>query len=79
MNKYRKKPIVIEAEQWTWGKEVLGVIEGEYIDDNHVFPAKIETLEGWHGVSDGDYIIKGIQGELYPCKPDIFKMTYDPV
>jgi hypothetical protein len=39
----------------------------------------IETLEGKHHVSPGDWVIRGIKGELYPCKPDIFAMTYDPV
>lgn len=40
---------------------------------------QIETLEGPHIVSDGDWIIRGIKGELYPCKPDIFEATYEPV
>ena len=78
-SRFRKKPVVVEAEQWTPGKSVPGVIEGEYIDDGHVFPAKIKTLEGWHGVSGGDFIIRGVKGERYPCRPDIFKMTYKPV
>jgi hypothetical protein len=39
----------------------------------------IATLEGWHGVTPGDYIITGVKGEHYPCKPDIFAMTYEPV
>lgn len=40
--------------------------------------AAIQTLEGWHEVSVGDYIIRGVKGELYPCKPDIFAATYEP-
>ena len=39
----------------------------------------ISTLEGWHKVSTNDWIIKGVKGELYPCKPEIFKLTYEPV
>ena len=40
---------------------------------------KIETLEGTHSANRGDYIIQGVKGELYPCKPDIFEMTYEEV
>jgi hypothetical protein len=47
-----------------------------YLDQGHLF---IYTLEGTHEAQDGDFIIKGVQGELYPCKEDIFRMTYDPV
>lgn len=79
--KYRKKPVVIEAIKY----------EKEHIDrtldfcnnneniqynprDNEYY---IHTLEGNMKVSEGDYIIKGINGEFYPCKPDIFEKTYE--
>jgi len=100
--KFRKKPIVIEAEQWfkvTYDKEAIGMtspiyhlnvgyfrhpdIPGEKICKhckqrmhNHGW---IDTLEGGHNVCSGDWIITGIKGEQYPCKPDIFKETYDEV
>ena len=82
--KYRKKPVVIEAVKWT----------GENYDEICSFVGKklehpmiqykpheiiIETLEGNHIASEGDFIIKGVHGEFYPCKPDIFEKTYDPV
>ena len=87
--KFRKKPVVIEATQWfkhgdhpmvypavsknvdTWYAEQVGV------------PAEslgmIDTLEGAHYVTPGDWIITGVKGEHYPCTPDIFEMTYEPV
>lgn len=77
MHLFRKRPVIIEAHQWTPDNPVTGVIEGEYQGGEHVFPAKIETLEGWHGVSIGDFIIVGVRGERYPCKPDIFEKTYE--
>ena len=106
MVKYRKKPVVIEAEQWfkvTYDREAghgitpedmpiyhLGVgyyrtpeLDGQdkckYCKDimhNHGW---IDTLEGGHIVCPDDWIIKGIKGELYPCKPDIFEQTYELV
>ncbi len=75
--KFRKKPVVIEAIQWTGNidecKKFMGVIcvKGDYI--------LIPTLEGQMTASPGDYIIKGVQGEFYPCKPDIFEATYEKV
>ncbi len=84
MAKYRKKPVVIEAFQHTRGalwpkwfdeawdrKEVDGDPDTEIIS--------IITLEGTMEANIGDWIIKGVKGELYPCKPDIFEMTYEPV
>lgn len=86
MGKYRKKPVVIEAEQWFPGKKVDGVIEKKFVQSGHWSDrfndhadVYIETLEGKLGVSPGDWIITGIQGERYPCKPDIFEKTYEPV
>jgi hypothetical protein len=78
---YRKKPVVIEAQLITpetvgdvagWcGGEVKGLDYG-----NAVF---ITTLEGVMRADDGDYVICGVQGEFYPCKPDIFAATYEAV
>jgi hypothetical protein len=77
---YRKKPVVIEAMQLTSNnmKDVLAWITNEsaYIDDNHLY---IKTLEGTMKANMSDYIIKGINGEIYPCKPDIFLKTYDSI
>lgn len=77
MAKYRKKPVEIEAIQWTGenAKEILAFAKDSYIDKDN-YTLKIDTLEGTHIASRGDYIIKGVKGELYPCKPDIFEMTY---
>lgn len=79
---YRKRPIIIEAEQFIiWDTKnppqfvtIHGVIFPVY-DLTIVTP----TLEGQHIASNLDWIIKGVKGELYPCKPDIFEMTYEPV
>ena len=83
--KYRKKPVVIEAVQWT-GENLDEIFEfAKGCDRTVVYPANrpegliITTLEGDYIVSIGDWIIKGVQGELYPCKPDIFAATYDAV
>lgn len=82
--KYRKKPVVIEAVQFTdTGESILELLElgldpvrVDYTDlDNPVL--KIETLEGLMIATEGDYIIKGVQGEFYPCKPEIFEETYE--
>ena len=85
--KYRKKPVVIEAVQYKGDldsiKEVIDfigyipqIIEG--CETHHKF-LKIKTLEGEHTTSEGDFIIKGVNGEFYPCKPDIFEKTYERV
>jgi len=91
MAKYRKKPVVIEAEQWFPGKHVDGVIyplsQAPMINPislmNVYYPINqlgyIDTLEGAHIVCPGDYIITGVKGEVYPCKPDIFEQTYERV
>ena len=76
---YIKKPVVIEAIQYTKENYVECInfcgerFYGNLDDDI------IETLEGQHKASLGDYIIKGVKGEIYPCKPDIFEMTYEEV
>ena len=83
MPKFIKRPIIIEAEQWFPDKYVEGVETGRDVRLVHGFTDNsngwIETLEGGHIVSPGDWIITGIAGEKYPCKPDIFVATYDLV
>jgi len=85
MSKYRKRPVVIEAFQWTGGPDQTEDPEWivEALDSGAatiIFPnLYIRTLEGEMTADVGDWIIKGIQGELYPCKPDIFEATYDLV
>jgi len=83
MAKYRKKPVVIEAEQWFPGKGVVGVTELVYDSGDGKTSSQnkgmVETLEGPLYVSPGDWIITGVKGERYPCKPDIFEATYEPV
>lgn len=90
MPKYRKKPVVIEAEQWDHHNSMPSIVEdfnvkvkttascdkcgGLYVDHGWV-----PTLEGGHIVCPGDWIITGVQGEHYPCKEDIFEMTYELV
>lgn len=78
--KYRKKPVTIEAIKWT-GDNISEIIvfggSRIIVRDNNVLV--IPTLEGDHEAQIGDMIIKGIKGELYPCKPDIFDATYDAV
>lgn len=63
------------------GKKVFGPNSARIVQINPEGPVSMEifTLEGRHIANIGDYIIKGIKGELYPCKPDIFKQTYEPV
>ena len=75
--KYRKKPVVIEATQWHGfekGPHDLGVVP--YDKAGYGW---IDTLEGGHIVTIKDWIITGIKGEKYPCKPDIFEQTYEKV
>jgi hypothetical protein len=78
--KYRKKPVVIEAFKWmfdevpSWWREAEGIKIQPLTGS-----AFIQTLEGEHEARPGDMIIRGVKGELYPCKPDIFEMTYEAV
>jgi len=77
--KFRKKPVVIEAVQWD-GKnvsEMLDFMPGPYFKSYGKL--QITTLEGTMTASVGDWIIKGINDEFYPCKPDIFEKTYEKV
>ena len=80
MPKFRKKPVVIEAVQWTGGNipEIVHFLGGA-CTFNHGNP-EIHTLESHSApleASVGDWIIKGVKGEFYPCKPDIFEATYE--
>ena len=89
--KFRKKPIVVEAVQWHQHGDHPFVERGRKRPDGTVgddasigrwssnFPsiAVIKTWEGWYEVTSGDWIITGVKGEHYPCKPDIFDMTYE--
>ena len=76
--KYRKKPIVIEAIQYTGhnGKELVKFVENIIVNFNKFY---IKTLEGQMEVSINDWVIKGVNGEFYPCKPDIFELTYEEI
>jgi hypothetical protein len=88
MGKFRKKPVVIEAVQFYTNNEcddknmneIVGWVMNKggkaYHDGTCIF---IETLEGEMRAMCGDYIIKGVSGEFYPCKPDIFEKTYEKV
>lgn len=85
--KYRKKPVVIEAVQWDGNNQSeIANFMGKMIrtktspeEDNPSGKITIETLEGDMTASIGDFIIKGVQGEFYPCKQDIFELTYEKV
>lgn len=88
--KYRKKPVVIEAFQYDGDftdctgelyvpEWALGGLETEVLSFEGQGDLYVNTLEGKMLVTPGDYIIKGIQGEFYPCKPDIFERTYEVV
>ena len=76
---YRKKPVVVEAVQWTGENhaEMCDFIDPEVFEIIPRVGLVIHTLEGDHHASPGDYIIKGVNGEFYPCKPDIFAKTYE--
>jgi len=80
--RFRKKPIVIEAIQWTGNNfdEVNKLMKYTCIDENpNGEEIVIVTLEGDMKANIGDWIIKGVKGEFYPCKPDIFEETYEEV
>jgi hypothetical protein len=78
MPMFRKKPVVIEAVQWSGlnNNEVRDFCRPVKLQDGKL---RIPTLEGHIWASPGDWIIKGVNGEFYPCKPDIFEKTYDQV
>jgi len=81
MPKFRKKPVVIEAVRWigTNTNEVLAFAPGvaSYSDIDGRTVITIHTLEGKMTAQPGDWIIRGVQDEFYPCKPDIFDATYE--
>lgn len=84
VKKYIKKPVTVEAVQWTgdnrkdiWDFCTLAYFNTDF--ETGDLKLMIQTLEGPMEASVGDYIIKGIKGEFYPCKPDIFLLTYDHV
>lgn len=86
--KYRKKPVAVNAWPWEpelsvaeypdWLKTALGDKKVEVVFGDNTAYLRIHTLEGDYYASPGDYIIQGVAGELYPCKPDIFGRTYEP-
>jgi hypothetical protein len=80
--KVRKKPVEVEA--WRWNGETLNErpdwLRGpDVLYDGHQGVLLIDTLEGTMTAQLGDWIIRGVKGEIYPCKPDIFEQTYEPV
>ena len=78
--KFRKRPVVIEAFRWMYDEVPKWWIDAEGIECNvETGSAYIPTPEGTHEAGPGDWIIQGIQDELYPCKPDIFEATYEEV
>lgn len=82
MTKYVKKPVKVNAWQLTSENVEAGMPDWLDLDNVHIFNgsapfAEIETLEGLMTASYGDYIIQGVKGEFYPCKPDIFLATYE--
>lgn len=88
MGKYRKKPIIIEAfelkgygdiPEWVEEAAKLGKIIQVNIGPSDGIELSVQTLEGTMIARKGDYIIRGIEGEIYPCKREIFKKTYEEV
>ena len=75
--KFKKKPVVIEATQWFKMGDHPAVEPFFAHDPERKGYGWLKTLEGKHIVTPGDWIITGVQGELYPCKDKIFKMTYE--
>ena len=79
MTYYRKKPVEVEAIRYFQNPAEVLAFTGPtalYGEDQKIY---IETLEGIMAANPGDWIIRGVKGELYPCKPDVFAMTYDLV
>lgn len=85
--KFRKKPVVIEAVKFRGSTTQVGALkkwirEGTYTEPtvvtSDITSFVIDTLEGLMRVKAGDWVIRGVQGEFYPCKPDIFTATYEP-
>lgn len=90
--KFRKRPVIIEAVQYTkFNKDEIDAFVGKVLEMNvesetaydagiapPIFSLNIPTLEGVMKAQECDWIIKGVSGEFYPCKPDIFEKTYEP-
>lgn len=90
IKQYRKKPVVIEAYQFdgsadfelmNWLNKDMWIAAYVCVipEDKHGWHLEIETFEGIMTAKPGDYIIRGVHGEFYPCKPDIFELTYESV
>ena len=88
IKQYKKKPVVIEASRFVTDNDEhsthMNALVGWIVNNggkasHNGTDITIATLEGNHTASVGDYIIRGVKGEFYPCKPDIFEMTYEPV
>lgn len=80
--RFRKKPVEIDAVRWTgFNYDEVQSFVGDKVTSGFVSERGllVHTLEGTITARVGDWIIKGIQGEFYPCKPDIFEQTYEPV
>jgi len=86
--RFKKKPVIIDAIQWTGDNvpEILDFVGHSDIrmtnytkEGVEVCDLYVNTLEGTMHAREGDWIIKGVHGEFYPCKPDIFEETYDPI
>ena len=83
MKKFRKKPVVVDAVQYNGGNgaeimEFTGATD-ELVEDFVNETISIHTLEGVMTARRGDWVIRGVKGEFYPCKPDIFEQTYEAV
>jgi len=80
MPKFRKKPVVIEAFRLAFDNVPDWFMDKVTTNECVIYPqyAEIKTLEGTMRADAGDFIIKGVKGEIYPCKPDIFAATYEP-
>lgn len=81
MTKYRKRPVIIQAVQYLREDNISECMDfcPDMVYNNQDNEYDIKTLEGNMRISRGDYIIRGINGEFYPCKPDIFHKTYELV
>lgn len=85
MPRFKKKPVVIDAIRWDGCEDTFDVvIEWGAVNQDRTFAMSegalyIHTLEGEMRADKGDWIIRGVKGEVYPCKPDIFVATYDPL
>ena len=78
--KYRKKPVIVDAIRFSDNHgDIIDFVGLKNLDIDYLGDMFIKTLEGNMAICDGDYVIKGVKGEFYPCKPDIFLATYEPV